>query len=110
MPCKSDQAFGAIKPLRWIRDLTAVELINIRVENLGAIQRNNDSLPLHFDLLKIPLPRRTEVSVLRADAVINLSMVLIRRQAILTCGGLFFVVAVAVDDLQLKPIRCGSTT
>ncbi len=66
---------------------------------LVPFQRHHDALALHFDFLEVPLSRWTQVAVLRADAVINRAVVLMRRQPVLACGGLFLVVAIAVDDL-----------
>ena len=96
---ETNQALGVIKAFWRILHLAAVECGDVGVENFSSIQRHHDALALHFDFLEVPLSRWTQVAVLRADAVINRAVVLMRRQPVLACGGLFLVVAIAVDDL-----------
>lgn len=58
MARKTDVPFPIIKSLGNLLHLAAVELIDIDVENLGAVQGDFDRLTADFDLLIIPLSNR----------------------------------------------------
>ena len=93
-----------VEPFRRGLDLTAVEGRDIHVENLGAIERDLNLLPLHFDLLEIPFAHRAEISVLRPNTVVQGTVILRGLEAFLSGGGLLRVVAVAVDHLDFQTI------
>ena len=55
MARKTDVPLSIIKSLGHSLKLAAVELIDVDVENLGAVQCDFDRLTADFDLLIVPL-------------------------------------------------------
>ncbi len=107
VPRKADEAFRVVEAFGWVSDLAAVEGADVHVEDLGAIERDFDTLALDFDLLEVPLTHRAEVAVLGADAVVEGAVILLRLKATFARSGHLFVVAVAVDDLEFEAVFGG---
>ena len=110
MPSESNVALRVVQALRRMGDLAAVELVDVHVEDLGAVEDDFDLLAIDLNLLEVPLAHGAEVAVLGTHAVVEGAVVLIRLEAFLAGGGLLGVVAVAVDDLELKAVGGGVTT
>ena len=63
--------FTIIKALGCSLDLTAVELIDIDVQNFGPIQRDLNSLATDFDFLVVPFADRAQETWLRSDTMVQ---------------------------------------
>ncbi len=94
-------ADAIVEAFRLGFDLTAIERIQIHVENLGAVERHFDFLAADFQLLIVPLSDGTQVARFATDAMIQRSVILIRLQMGV---GMFGVVTVVVNDLNLKAV------
>ena len=85
-------------------DLAAIERVDVDVEDLRAVEHDLDLLTVDIDLLEIPLARRPKVAMLGGDAVVEAAVILVRLQAWLARRRQLFVVAIAVDDLELEAV------
>ena len=101
MAGEADMPFSVIESLGRALDLAAIELIDVDVENLGAVQRNLDRLALDFNLFVVPLANWAKVSVLGTNTMVEGAVILKGFQR---CVWMFCIVTVAIDDLNLKAI------
>ena len=101
MASEADVPFPVVKTLRHTFDLAAIELIDVDVENLGAVQRNFDRLSLDFNLFVVPLANWAKISMLGTNTMVEGAVILKGFQR---CVRMFCIVTVAIDDLNLKAI------
>ena len=96
-----DKPFRLVESFGSILDLASVKLINVDIQNLGAIKCDFYRLPLDLDLLKVPLACRSQIPMFGTDAVVERAVILIRFQV---SFGVLRIVAIAVNDLDFKPV------
>lgn len=101
---KADEAGAAVQTFGGILDLTAIQFVEVHIQDFGAIQRHLDVLTTYLDLLEIPLTHGAQVAVFSPHAVVKAAMILIWLQALFTCCCLPSIVAIAIDDLQFQAI------
>ena len=101
MASEADVPFSVIESLGGTLELAAIELIDVDVENFGAVQRDLDRLALDFNLFVVPLAHWTKITMLGSNTMVEGAVILKGFQR---CVRMFRIVTVAIDDLHLEAI------